>query len=182
MTQIEISTNPSANDGIPSQDAAGKRGIVVQCRETGGFTEVATPVNTAGTGNSAWFPCASLAMALELLGECVMILGSRSRSYLAQKRQSSAGSLEAQDVPSGFQADRPAGEVREGTDDSISFARQPSLCEQLVRVQLQRPALASVLGRFSVKECEVPVPGVNLFTVRCVLTARRKTVLPTIFA
>lgn len=182
MTQIEISTNPSANDGIPSQDAAGKRGIVVQCRETDGFTGVATPVNTAGTGNSTWIPCASLAMALELLAECVMILGSRSRSYLAQKRQSSAGSSEARDVPNGFHVGRPAGEAREGTDGSISFARQPSLCEQLVRVPLQKPAPTGVPGRFSVKECEVPVPGVNLFTVRCVLTARRKTVLPTIFA
>lgn len=102
---------------------------------------------------------AFLTVALELLTECVMILRSRLRSCLAQKRQSSVGSSEAPDVPNGPHADRPAGETREGADRGISFARQPSLCEQLVRVQLLKPALTSVHGRFRVKECEVPVSG-----------------------
>ena len=103
-----------------------------------------------------------------MLADCVMILRSRLRSYLAQKRQSSVGSLEAMDVPNGFHVGRPAGEAREGSDGSISFARQPSVCEQLVRVQLHKPALTSVLGRFLVKEYEVRWRAVNLFAVSCV--------------
>ncbi len=97
-----------------------------------------------------------------------MILRSRLRSYLAQKRQSSSGSLEATDVPNGFPVGRPAGEAREGTDGSISFARQPSLFEQLVIVQLQTRAAISVPERFRVMACEVSWRAVNLFRASCV--------------
>ena len=107
-------------------------------------------------------------VVLEMLTECVMILGSRLRSSLAQKRQASVGSLEVMDVPNGFHVGRPAGESRRVTDVGISFARQPLLCEQLVRVQLLKHALIGLSGCFRVKECEVLRRAVNLFATSCV--------------
>lgn len=107
-------------------------------------------------------------VVLEVLADCVMILRSRLRSHLAQQRQSSVGSLGAMDVPNGFHVGRPAREACKGTDGSISFARQPSLCEQLVRVLLLKPALKRVPRRFRVKECEVSWRAVNLFRASCV--------------
>ncbi len=97
-----------------------------------------------------------------------MILGSRLRSSLAQRRQASVGSLEVMDVPNGFHVGRSAGEARRVTDVSISFARQPLLCEHLVRVQLPKPALVGLRGCFRVKECEVSRRTVNLFAASCV--------------
>ncbi len=94
-------------------------------------------------------------VVLEMLADCVMILRSRLRSCLAQQRLSSTGSLEAMDVPNGFHVGRPAREARKTTDGSISFAGQPSDCEQLDRVRVNAPALTSVPRRFHVKECEV---------------------------
>ncbi len=107
-------------------------------------------------------------VVLEVLADCVMILRSRLRSHLAQQRQSSVGSLLATDVPNGFHLGRPAREACKGTDGSISFARQPSLYEQLVRVLLLKLALKSMARRFLVKECEVSWRAVNLFRASCV--------------
>ena len=114
-------------------------------------------------------------MALEMLAECVMILRSRSRSYLAHRRQSYVGWLKATDVPTVSHADRPASEARKGKDGSISLRGNPPCASRWMPRDTTsflwckgEPEGLCIPEGLGVNECYGGVRAVNLLGARCV--------------